>query len=208
MGKGLNLAVLISGGGTNLQALIDACEKSDFPAQINVVISNRPGVGGLDRAAKAGIPSHVVDHKDHDSRESFEAALNETLEKYDVDLVCLAGFMRILTPVFIDRWAGRILNTHPALLPKHGGEGMFGHHVHEAVLAAGDSESGASIHLVIAECDQGPVIVQRSVPVMPGDTPDSLAARVLEQEHIAYPEAVRLIAEGRVNIHNDVVEIS
>lgn len=193
----LNLAVLISGSGSNLQALIDACAQDHFPAQINVVISNRPGAYGLERAERAGIPAFAIDHKDYNGREEFEAALQEKLAQYPVDLICLAGFMRILTAGFIHEWPNKIINTHPALLPKFGGEGMYGEHVHKAVLAAGETESGASIHYVIPEVDQGPVIIQRAVPVKDGDSAETLAARVIAQEHIAYPEAVRMIAEKR-----------
>ncbi len=203
-----NLAVFISGGGTNLQALIDACETPDYPAKISVVISNEPDVKGLERADSASIPSIVVNHKDYKTREDFEDALQEALAQYDVDLICLAGFMRILTPKFFDKWSDKIINTHPSLLPKHGGKGMYGHHVHKAVLDNGDTQSGVSVHGVIPECDQGPIIVQRSVPVLSGDTPETLAARVLKQEHIAYPEAVALIARGEIKIINGQVEIS
>ncbi len=195
MKKTLHLAVFISGGGSNLQALIDACATPDFPAQIDVVISNRPDAYGLERAAKAGIPAITIDHKSYENRAAFEKAIQTELSRYNLDLICLAGFMRILTANFISQWEGKILNTHPALLPKFGGEGMFGENVHKAVLAAGEQVSGASIHMVIPEVDKGEVIVQKTVPVLDGDTPESLAARVIEQEHIAYPEAVRLIAE-------------
>lgn len=191
----LNLAVLISGSGSNLQALIDACSAPDFPARIKVVISNRPGAYGIQRAENAGIPAFLVDHKDHESRGEFEAALQKTLASYEVDLICLAGFMRILTADFIAEWPEKIINTHPALLPKHGGKGMFGEHVHRAVLDGGDTESGCSIHYVIPEVDQGSVIVQKTVPVLPGDSIETLSARVIAQEHIAYPEAVRIIAK-------------
>ncbi|MEZ5814824.1 MAG: phosphoribosylglycinamide formyltransferase [Alphaproteobacteria bacterium] len=193
----LNLAVLISGGGSNLQALIDACESVDYPARIQVVISNRPGAYGLERAKKAGIPTFTIDHKKYTKRIEFENALQETLSAYPVDLICLAGFMRILTADFIGKWPGRIINTHPALLPDFGGEGMYGEHVHRAVLESGVEKSGASIHYVIPEVDRGEVIVQKAVPVLPGDSIETLAARVLEQEHIAYPEAVRIIAKER-----------
>jgi phosphoribosylglycinamide formyltransferase-1 len=193
----LNLAVIISGGGSNLQALIDACSKPDFPAQITVVISNRPDAFGLERAKDAWIPAEVVDHTQYPNRETFEAAIQDVLENYPVDLICLAGFMRILTAKFVERWPGKIINTHPALLPKFGGKGMYGEHVHAAVLAAGETESGASIHYVIPEVDQGPVILQKTVPVLQGDTVETLAARVIAQEHVAYPEAVALIAQKR-----------
>lgn len=188
--KKLNLAVLISGRGSNLQALIDACAQSDFPAQITVVISNRPDAAGLERAKKANIPTQVIDHKNFSSREEFEDALQNTLDAYTIDLICLAGFMRILTPHFINQWSDQIINIHPSLLPKHKGL-----NTHERALEAGDSESGCTIHYVVPEMDSGPVILQKHVPVHEDDTPDTLAARVLEQEHIAYPEAIRMIAE-------------
>ncbi len=193
----LNLAVLISGSGSNLQALIDACKDPDYPAQINLVISNRPDSYGLERAKKAGIPAFVVDHKDYAGRGAFETALQATLSEYPVDLICLAGFMRILTADFINQWPNKIINTHPAKLPDFGGEGMYGEHVHQAVLDSNAEMSGASIHYVIPEVDQGKVIKQETVPVLPDDTVETLAARVLEQEHIIYPEAVRMIAEKR-----------
>jgi phosphoribosylglycinamide formyltransferase-1 len=195
----INLAVLISGSGTNLQALIDACKKPDYPARISLVISNVPGAYGLERASKAGIPAVTVNHRSYESREEFEEAMQNELKKYPADLICLAGFMRILTPYFIEKWEGKILNTHPALLPEHGGPGMYGEKVHKAVLKSGDRESGASIHIVTPECDKGPVIIQKRVPVLDGDTPGTLAARVLEQEHAAYVEAVRMFAENKID---------
>jgi phosphoribosylglycinamide formyltransferase-1 len=193
----LRLAVFISGGGSNLQALIEACHAPDFPARITLVFSNKAEAYGLERAKAAGIPTEVLSHKDFASREDYDRAILKILARYEVDLICLAGFMRIITPVLIRPWEGKIINTHPALLPRHGGEGMFGHHVHEAVLESGDAESGPSIHFVTAEVDRGPVILQARVPVLPGDTADTLAARVLAEEHKAYPEAVKLIAEGK-----------
>lgn len=191
----LNLAVLISGSGSNLQALIDSCKDENFPAQINVVISNRPDAYGLKRAEKEGIPAITIDHTTYENRNSFEDAIQNALKEYPVDLICLAGFMRILTADFINEWPNKIINTHPALLPKFGGKGMYGEHVHRAVIEAGEQKSGASIHYVIPEVDQGPVIIQKTVPVLEGDTIETLSTRVIEQEHIAYPEAVKLIAE-------------
>lgn len=191
----LNLAVFISGSGSNLQALIDACENPEFPADIKLVISNNPSAYGLTRAHDAGIVHVVVDHTLYDSRKDFETALSEALSKHDIDLICLAGFMRILTADFIAQWPNKIINTHPSLLPKHGGKGMYGEHVHRAVLEAGDDESGCSIHYVIPEVDQGPVILQKTVKVEPDDTAETLAKRVIAQEHIAYPQAVRMIAD-------------
>jgi phosphoribosylglycinamide formyltransferase-1 len=192
------IAVFISGGGSNLQVLIDACTNGDVDAEIVCVVSNKPGVKGLDRAAKAGIDTVVVSHRQYDEREAFDQALLKAIAPYQADLICLAGFMRILTPGFVSQWEGRMLNTHPALLPKHGGEGMYGEHVHRAVLDAKDAESGVSVHYVIPEVDQGPVILQRRVSVLKDDTPDTLAARVLEQEHIAYPQAVKIWIEKQV----------
>lgn len=193
--KKINLAVLISGNGSNLQALIDACAQPDFPAKITVVISNKPDAFGLQRAEKAEIPTEIVDHKKYKERGDFENVLQNVLGKYSVDLICLAGFMRILTPPFVMKWQGKIINTHPALLPKHGGEGMHGEHVHKAVLAAGDPESGVTIHYVIPEVDRGEIILQKRVKVEVHDTHETLAKRVLAEEHKAYVEAVRMIAE-------------
>lgn len=193
----LGLAVLISGNGSNLQAILDACAAPDFPATVRVVIANVPAAGGLKRAREAGIPAITIDHKTFAGREDFEAALQAALAQYDIDLICLAGFMRILTPDFIARWPRRIINTHPSLLPKFGGAGMFGHHVHAAVLAAGETESGSTIHYVIPDVDKGEIIVQKRVAIAADDTPETLAARVLALEHIAYPEAIRQIAIER-----------
>jgi phosphoribosylglycinamide formyltransferase 1 len=187
--KKIRLAVLISGSGSNLQALIDACGQPDFPARIAVVVSNKADAYGLERAKKAGIPTALLD------KGAPEANLDAALKNHPADLICLAGFMRILTPAFVNQWAGRMVNIHPSLLPKHGGVGMYGERVHQSVLDSGDTESGATVHYVIPDVDRGEIILQRRVPVLPGDTPETLAARVLEQEHIAYPEAVRIIAQ-------------
>lgn len=187
--KKINLAVLISGRGSNLQALIESCAKTDFPARIAIVISNVPGAYGLERAQKAGIASAVINHKDYQGREAFENALLKKLDEYDIDLVCLAGFMRVLTPHFINRWPERLINIHPSLLPDYKGLDT-----HARVLNDRKMESGCTVHYVVPEMDSGPTIVQKRVPVQPGDTAETLAARILEQEHIAYPEAVRLIA--------------
>lgn len=190
----LELAVLISGNGSNLQAIIDACSHASFPARIAVVASNNPDAYGLERAKNAGIPAITVSHKDYDSRAGFEEALHAALSEYDIDLICLAGFMRILTPDFVRKWPEKMINTHPSLLPKFGGEGMFGDHVHRAVLEAGEKTSGPTIHYVIPEVDKGEIILQRPVPVLEHDTLEDLSARVLAQEHLAYPEAIALIA--------------
>ncbi len=194
----LNLAVFISGNGSNLQALIDACSRPDFPARVSIVISHKPGAYGLERAEKSGIPAEVVSHTEYPDRQEFEAALQNILDQYPVDLICLAGFMRILTPSFVRKWEGKILNTHPSLLPKFGGKNMYGEHVHRAVLEAGERESGATIFIVTEECDEGPILIQRKVNVDPADTPESLMLKIQAQEHIAYPEAVRIMAEKSV----------
>lgn len=186
----LDLAVLISGRGSNLQSLIDACADPDFPARIAVVLSNKAEAYGLERARQAGLPALVVSHKEFDSREAFEQAMIDALSPYPVDLVCQAGFMRILTPLFIAHFNGRLINIHPSLLPK-----FKGLHTHERAIEAGELQSGCTIHYVSEGVDEGEIILQRSVPVLAGDTADSLAARVLEQEHIAYPEAIKLLAQ-------------
>ncbi|HNS44863.1 MAG TPA: phosphoribosylglycinamide formyltransferase [Alphaproteobacteria bacterium] len=192
MASKIGLAVLISGGGSNLQALIDACRDPAYPAEIRLVISNIADAYGVERAKKAGIPALVVSHKDFASREEFEQAMITEMEKYPIDLVCQAGFMRILTPLFVKHWEGRLINIHPSLLPK--GKGTHGLKVHTKILGDGETESGCTIHYVTEGVDEGDIILQRSVPVLSDDTPETLAARVLEQEHIAYPEAVKLLA--------------
>ncbi|MBU6443229.1 MAG: phosphoribosylglycinamide formyltransferase [Alphaproteobacteria bacterium] len=187
-------AVLISGRGSNLQALIDAAADPKFPAQIVLVISNIEGVYGLERARQAGIATAVISHKGL-SREDFDAKIDAALEAADVRLVCLAGFMRILSDGFARKWAGRLLNIHPSLLPA-----FRGVHVHEQALEAGVKFSGCTVHFVVPELDAGPIVEQAVVPVLANDTPDTLAARVLEQEHRIYPEALRLLAEGKVKL--------
>ncbi|RMF16611.1 MAG: phosphoribosylglycinamide formyltransferase [Alphaproteobacteria bacterium] len=199
----LRLGVLISGRGSNLQALIDACAQPEFPAEIVLVISNRPEAAGLARAETAGIATLVVDHRDFREREDFENALNAALKDAGVDLVCLAGFMRILNPDFVNRWRDRLINIHPSLLPAYRGL-----KTHERVIADGVRFTGATVHFVRPEMDDGPIILQAAVPVHPDDTPDSLAARVLEYEHRIYVEAVRWIAEGRVRVSGGKVRIS
>lgn len=195
--QSLNLAVLISGNGSNLQALIDACRHKDFPATIKVVISSHPDAYGLERAKNASITALALDYKSFKTREDFECAIQAELEKYDIDLICLAGFMRVLTPSFVEKWQNKIINTHPSLLPKFGGEGMYGMHVHKAVIESGESTSGSTIHYVIPDVDKGEIILQKPVNVHNGDTPQDLAARVIEQEHIAYPEAIKIIAREK-----------
>jgi phosphoribosylglycinamide formyltransferase-1 len=189
------VAVLISGRGSNMTALIEAAKAADYPATIAVVISNRPDAAGLERARTEGIPTAVIDHRPFgDDRGAFERALDAELRRHRIDLVCLAGFMRLFTPSFVERWNGRMLNIHPALLPQ-----FKGLHTHRRALAAGVREHGATVHFVVPEMDAGPIIAQDAVPVLAGDTEDSLAQRVLAVEHRLYPQALRLVAEGRVN---------
>jgi phosphoribosylglycinamide formyltransferase-1 len=197
-GKILKLACLASGSGTNLQAIIDNIESGGLPARIVAVISNEPGAQALDRARRHQLPSFLLNHRDYKSRADFDDDLSELIDRQGADLICLCGFMRILTPSFVNRYPSRIINIHPALLPKFGGKGFFGHKVHEAVLAAGEKESGCTVHFVDAQVDHGPIILQRRVPVLPGDTAETLARRVLAEEHIAYSQAIAMLAEGRV----------
>jgi phosphoribosylglycinamide formyltransferase-1 len=198
----LKLGVLISGRGTNLQALIDACAADAFPAEIALVVSNVEGAAGLERARKAGIHTLVIDHREFESRAKFDQAVASALETHDVGLVCLAGFLRILSKAFVDRWRDRIINIHPSLLPA-----FKGLHVHERVLEAGVRITGCTVHFIRPEMDEGPIIVQGAVPVMADDTPETLAGRVLEVEHRIYPLAVRLIAEGKARVVGDIVNL-
>jgi phosphoribosylglycinamide formyltransferase-1 len=192
------VAVLISGRGSNMAALTEAAKDPAYPAEIVVVISNDPSAQGLQRAAAANIPTSVVDHRQFGrDREAFERALQRELEAHNVELVCLAGFMRLLTPWFVRQWEGRVLNIHPALLPA-----FKGLDTHARALQAGVKEHGATVHFVVPEMDAGPIIAQGAVPVLAGDTEASLAARVLEVEHRIYPQALRLVAEGRVRIES------
>ncbi|MGB0747900.1 MAG: phosphoribosylglycinamide formyltransferase [Magnetospiraceae bacterium] len=203
MNDKLRVGVLISGRGSNLQALIDACQDPVYPAQIVRVISNVPEVYGLHRAEAAGIPTAVVDHKAYDGREAFEAAVQEVLLADKVDLVVLAGFMRLVTDSFVRQWHDRLINIHPSLLPA-----FKGRHIHERVLAAGVRFSGCTVHFVRPAMDEGPIIVQAVVPVLSVDTPDMLAARVLVQEHRVLPYAVQLIAEGRFRVEEEKVVVT
>lgn len=198
----LRTAVLISGRGTNMQALLDACAAPDAPAEIVLVVSNVPGAAGLERAAATGVPAEVVNHRDFAGREPFERALDERLERAGVGLVCLAGFMRLLTPWFVERWRDRLVNIHPSLLPAYPGL-----ETHARALADGVRFTGCTVHFVRAEMDAGPIIVQAAVPVHPGDGPDSLAARVLAAEHRCYPLALALVASGRARVVDERVVI-
>lgn len=189
----LQLVVLISGGGTNLQALIDAAAQPGARFRIRAVISNIPAVRGLERAQQAGIATHVLSHREFADRTAFDLALRELIDGLEADLIALAGFMRILTPAFVAHYEGRMLNIHPSLLPK-----FRGLHTHARALEAGESEHGASVHFVTADLDAGPIIIQARVPILANDTAEILAARVLEQEHRIYPQAVDWFAQGRL----------
>jgi phosphoribosylglycinamide formyltransferase-1 len=198
----LKVGVLISGRGSNLQALIDACADPSFPAEIVLVISNNVRAQGLERAHAAGIATKIVDHRGFSDREAFDAALDTALRRGGVEFICLAGFMRLLTPGFVEWWRDRIINIHPSLLPA-----FKGLHSHERTLEAGVRLSGCTVHFVRAEMDDGPIIVQAAVPVHPGDDAERLAARVLAVEHRAYKLALRLIAEGRVRVEGEIVQV-
>jgi phosphoribosylglycinamide formyltransferase-1 len=196
------VAVLISGRGSNMQALIDAARNPDYPADITHVISNRPDAAGLERAAAAGIATEIVDHKAYLGRERFEAALTDRLVAVGAEIVCLAGFMRLLTSGFVDAWRDRLINIHPSLLPA-----FPGLDTHARALAAGVRFTGCTVHFVRAEMDNGPIIVQAAVPIRTGDDEPTLAARVLEAEHRAYPLALALVASGRARVNGERVEI-
>lgn len=194
------LAVLISGRGSNLKALIDACAEGRVNARIVVVISNRPDAPGLGHARDAGIPHAVIDHRHYADREAFDRALGDSLAAHEPDLVVLAGFMRVLTPGFVRRFENRVVNIHPSLLPE-----FRGLDTHARALAAEVSHHGASVHFVTTELDGGPVIMQARVPVRPGDTPETLATRVQTQEHRLYPAAVEMLCSGRIHATGNTI---
>ena len=201
MTRRARVGILISGRGSNLQALIDSCGSADYPAEIVCVISNIAGAEGLARAKRAGIATHVVPHTAHASRDAFDSAMHEVLCSSEVDFVCLAGFMRILSDAFVQMWRGRLVNIHPSLLPA-----FKGLDVHARVVASGARLSGCTVHFVVPELDSGPIIAQAAVPVRPGDTPETLASRTLAAEHRLYPLALRLLAEGRVMLEGERVQ--
>lgn len=188
----LKLVVFISGGGTNLQALIDACREGKLAAEIRAVISNNSQAYGLARAKDAGISTYHISKIKYPNEDNYVCAIEETLEEAEADVIVLAGYMKLLPAVIVRKFHGRIINIHPALLPKYGGKGMYGINVHKAVLENSDRVSGATVHVVTEEYDRGPILIQRCVPVIEGDTPETLAARVLEVEHMILPEAVAL----------------
>lgn len=200
----LRVAVFVSGNGSNLQALLDNLRNE---VEFVLVLANKPEAYALVRAERAGVPTAVIRYEDYPDRTAFTRAILRQVEERGVDLICLAGFNRILDPLLIEAFPLRIMNTHPALLPAFGGEGMFGRRVHEAVLASGAKISGATVHFVTAETDKGPIILQAAVPVFDDDTPESLAQRVLAVEHRLYPEAVRLFAAGRLKVEGNRVRI-
>ncbi|HVZ81804.1 MAG TPA: phosphoribosylglycinamide formyltransferase [bacterium] len=205
----IKIAVFASGGGSNLQALIDAQDAGTFPkGRLSLVFSNVPTAGALERAEKHRIESVSIASKGYPgTREAYDRDVLGLCQAKRIDLICLAGYMRILTPVLIRPYLYRMMNIHPALLPKFGGEGMYGHHVHEAVIRSKERESGATVHFVTEGVDAGPIILQGDVKVLPGDTPETLADRVLKVEHRLYPEAVRLFCEGKIKVVEDRVRI-
>ncbi len=195
MARQIPIGVLVSGSGTNLQAIIDAIEAKRLDAKIEVVLSNKMDAYGLVRARNHGIPTEVCDHKQFPSREAYDQAVVDILRARGVELVVLAGFMRLLSPVFVKAYSNRIMNIHPALLPS-----FPGLHVQKKALEHGVRFSGCTVHFVNEECDEGPIIIQAVVPVFPGDSEEALAARILKQEHRIYPRAIQLYAEGRLRV--------
>lgn len=196
----LKVGVMVSGGGSNLQALIDACADPDHPAEIVLVLSNRPGVRALERAEAAGIPAAIIDHKLYADRATFDADMQKALNTAGVEFICLAGFMRLLTTEFVEHWSGRMINIHPSLLPS-----FKGLNVQQRAIDAGARFSGCTVHFVTPEMDVGPIIQQAVVPIQQDDTGDTLAARILVQEHRIYPASLRWVAEGRVRIEGERV---
>ncbi|WP_423681037.1 MULTISPECIES: phosphoribosylglycinamide formyltransferase [unclassified Undibacterium] len=197
------IVILISGRGSNMRAIVDACILQKWPAQIAAVISNKADASGLSYAAELGLDTAVVVSKEFSSREAFDHALQQKIDEYSPDLVVLAGFMRILTPAFVEHYAGRLLNIHPSLLPS-----FTGLATHRQALDAGVKVHGATVHFVTAELDHGPIVAQAVVPVKADDTEESLAQRVLEQEHVIYPQAVRKFVENKINITGHIVKVS
>lgn len=204
----LRLGVLVSGGGSNLQSIIDNCESGYLPADVVIVISSKEGAYALERAKKHNIPSTVIIPKNYKNREEYEDEMIKILNSYNVDLVILAGYIKVLSPKLVRAFQGRIMNIHPALIPSFCGEGYYGKKVHKAVLDYGAKITGVTVHFVDEGADTGPIILQRAVNVKEDDTPETLAARVLEQEHKIYPDAIKLFAEGRLEINGRRVKIT
>jgi phosphoribosylglycinamide formyltransferase-1 len=207
MATTLNLGVLASGRGSNFSAILKSIKKHELDAKINVLISNRKNAGALDIANQNQIPAVFISQKKFKDPVQFDEQIRKTLKKYNANFVVLAGYMRLLTKDLVKQFQNRILNIHPALLPSFGGKGMYGHHVHEAVVKRGCKVSGVTVHLVDEMYDHGPIIKQKCVPVFEGDTPESLAARVLKQEHKIYAEALQLFAENRIKVENQCATI-
>ena len=199
-GRLIKIGVLASGNGTNLQAIMDACNRGEIPGRVVVVVSNNPRARALDRARLAGVPAVAMHHRAFPDRDTFDAKLVEILHSYEVDLVCLAGFLRVLGSSFIRQFPERVMNIHPALLPAFGGLGMYGDRVHQTVLESGVRFSGCTIHFANEAPDGGPIILQAVVPVYDTDSAQTLAERVVAEEHRLYPEAVKLFAEGRLQV--------
>lgn len=198
----MKVAVLISGRGSNLQALIDACKSEDFPAEIVLVMSNKADVQGLDRAKDADIPTMSLNPKDYEDRTSFDCAMSDIITQSGAEFICLAGYMRLLSDDFVRTWRDKLINIHPSLLPS-----FKGLHVHEQALDAGVRFTGCTVHFVRPAMDEGPILAQAVVPVLPDDTPDTLAERILEQEHKLYPLTLKLIAQNRVRVAAERVMI-
>lgn len=196
------VAILISGRGSNMQALIEACAMQDFPAEVALVVANNLDAYGLSKAGKHGIEARVVNSKDYQSRKEYDAELHRVLTAAKIDIVCLAGFMRVLSDHFVRKWQGRMLNIHPSLLPS-----FRGLRAQAQALEAGVRIAGCSVHFVVPEVDAGPIIVQAAVPVLPGDDEEALSARILKQEHRIYPMALKWVAEGRLHIVDGRVKI-
>jgi len=207
MAKTLRLGILLSGSGRTLENFLREIDGGRLAglAQVAVVIASRPGIRGIEIGEQAGVPVHLVRRKEFENVGAYSDAMVRILDGAEVDLVCLAGFLSYW--ILPDRYRGRVMNIHPALLPSFGGTGMYGHHVHEAVLARGCKVSGCTVHFVDNEYDAGPIVLQRPVPAYAEDTPETLAARVFEQECIAFPEAIRLFAEGRLRLDGRVVHV-
>ena len=199
-GQPLRLGFLASGGGSNMQAILDACSDGSLLCEARVVVGNNSKSGALLRARDAGIACYHLSGHTHPDPGALDAAICDALQHHEVQVICLAGYMKLLGPRTLAAFRGHILNIHPGLLPRHGGQGFYGRRVHEAVLATGETESGATVHVVDEVYDNGPVLTQARVPVEPGDTPATLAARVLEQEHRLFPEALQKIATGEIDL--------
>ena len=203
--KALNLAILISGSGTTLQNIIDKIDDNYLNARIQVVVCNSPDAYGVKRAEQNNIPTAIVQHKGHNQTETFSNTIIKEIEKYPVDLIILAGFLHLFK--IPDSYAGKVMNIHPGLIPSFCGQGYYGHHVHKAAIERGVRISGCTVHFVDNEYDRGPIIIQRTVHVDTDDTPDTLAQKVFKEECIAYPEAIRMFAEGRLKIEERKVRV-